>query len=82
MPLFDKLFTKIETYEEMSVTCLRSSKIHKVMRLIAKLPDGKIPRDEEFRFRTRAKVLTEKWQRMLDGGGWKEGDSKACSSLL
>jgi hypothetical protein len=73
MPLLDKIFTKLETYEEMTVTCLRSSKIQKVMRLVAKLPDKKMLRDEEFQFRARARVLVEKWQQMLDDV--EKGDS-------
>ena len=74
MPLqaLDKIFTKIKTYEEMTVTSLCSSKIQKVMGVIAKLPDGKMLRDEEFQFRAHARVLVEKWQWMLDDDG-KEG---------
>jgi hypothetical protein len=51
-------------YEEMNVERLRSSKIQKVMYSIAKLPDE--ARGGEFRFRTRAMVLVQKWQVVLD----------------
>jgi hypothetical protein len=34
------------------------------MRHIAAAEDGKIPRDEEFKFRERAGELVEKWQRI------------------
>ncbi len=36
------------------------------MRHIAALPDEKIPRDEEFNFRARAKNLVEKWHQILN----------------
>jgi hypothetical protein len=36
------------------------------MRHIAALPDEKIPRDEEFSFRARAKNLVEKWHQILN----------------
>jgi hypothetical protein len=49
----------------MSVPNLRYSKITKVMRHIALLPDEKVPHDEEFKFRERAKRLVEKWNAML-----------------
>lgn len=41
------------------------SKIGKVMRHIAALTADKVPRDDEFKFRDRAKVLVDKWQRIL-----------------
>jgi len=53
----------------MSALCLRSSKIQKVMRLISELPDEKVPRDGQFRFRVRARMLVDKWQVMLDDAG-------------
>ena len=36
------------------------------MRHIAALDDGKIPRDDEFKFRTRAKDLVDKWHQILN----------------
>jgi len=36
------------------------------MRHIAALPEEKIPRDSEFRFRTRAKDLVDKWHQILN----------------
>jgi hypothetical protein len=41
------------------------SKIGKVMRHIAALPSEKVPRDDEFKFRERAKVLVDKWHQVL-----------------
>lgn len=44
------------------------SKIGKVMRHIISLPEGKIPdeSEEQYRFRERAKALTDKWQLILN----------------
>jgi len=36
------------------------------MRHIAALDDGKIPGDDEFNFRTRAKNLVDKWHQILN----------------
>ena len=41
------------------------SKIGKVMRHIHVLTDEKVPRDAEFKFRERAKVLVDKWHDIL-----------------
>ena len=35
------------------------------MRHIAALPAEKVPRDDEFKFRERAKVLVDKWHQIL-----------------
>ncbi|KAJ7683207.1 hypothetical protein B0H17DRAFT_1074379 [Mycena rosella] len=64
MPEFDALFTIIEQYQNMSVTYLTFSKIRKVMRRICFLHPNKVPRDDEFRFRDRAKVLMNQWHQL------------------
>jgi hypothetical protein len=42
------------------------SKIGKVMRHIAAPSQERIPRDSEFGFRDRAKILADRWQEVLD----------------
>jgi hypothetical protein len=44
---------------------LQYSKIGKVMRHIHLQPSDKIPRDDEFHFRSRAKALVDKWHVIL-----------------
>ena len=44
---------------------LQYSKIGKVMRHIHLQPLDKVPRDEEFQFRSRAKALVDKWHVIL-----------------
>ncbi|KAL7281370.1 hypothetical protein ACG7TL_004680 [Trametes sanguinea] len=48
------------------------SKIGKVMRHIYALSDDKVPRDDEFKFRERAKVLVDKWHDVLKANGAPE----------
>ncbi|KZS98561.1 hypothetical protein SISNIDRAFT_148144 [Sistotremastrum niveocremeum HHB9708] len=74
MPQFDQLFTTVENYENLSVKYLQFSKIGKVMRHIAALDASKVPRDDEFKIRSRAQQLVEKWHKMVD-------PSKAPGSL-
>lgn len=66
MPEIDQLFTVVENYNEMTIEQLQFSKIGKVMRHITAVPDERIPRDVEFRFRARAKSLVEKWHEILN----------------
>lgn len=83
MPELNDLFTKIEqhnmTLDQLSVRLdelsrlndipdrrLQFSKIGKVMRHIAKL--DAIPRDSEFKFRTRAQSLVDTWAKMAQAG--------------
>lgn len=51
---------------------MQFSKIGKVMRHIAALPQDKVPRDDDYHFRTRAKALVDKWHTIL--GASKSGD--------
>ncbi|KAF7289751.1 PWWP domain-containing protein [Mycena indigotica] len=67
MPSFDELFTAIESYEGMTVDYLTFSKIGKVMRHVNLLPEDRIPRDDEFKFRDRATALVAKWGVILNG---------------
>ena len=45
---------------------LQYSKIGKVMRHIHRQPLDKVPRDEEFQIRSRAKALVDKWDAILN----------------
>ncbi|KAJ6618992.1 hypothetical protein B0H10DRAFT_2027912 [Mycena sp. CBHHK59/15] len=65
LPMMDKLFTDIENYEMMTVEYLKYSKLHKVLRHVHLIDPKNIPRgDDEFKFRDRAGVLLDKWQRL------------------
>ncbi|KAB8237984.1 PWWP domain protein [Aspergillus alliaceus] len=57
-------FAKLENYQDLEVSIIRSTKINKVLKMIVKL--SSIPRDEEFQFRRRAVDLLSKWKTVLD----------------
>ncbi|KAF8149342.1 hypothetical protein B0H34DRAFT_785371 [Crassisporium funariophilum] len=79
MPEIDALFTTVEDYDGMTIEQLQYSKIGKVMRHIAALGDTKIPRDDEFKFRARAKDLVDKWHQILNAN--KPGNGSPTTSV-
>ncbi|KAI9061701.1 hypothetical protein FKP32DRAFT_1594220 [Trametes sanguinea] len=72
MPGLDQLFSTVESYDNMTIEYLTFSKIGKVMRHIYALSEDKVPRDDEFKFRERAKVLVDKWHDVLKANGAPE----------
>ncbi|OCH89065.1 hypothetical protein OBBRIDRAFT_779052 [Obba rivulosa] len=66
MPGLDRLFSTVESYEGMNIQYLQFSKIGKVMRHIYALTPEKVPLDDEYKFRDRAKALVDKWQGILN----------------
>ncbi|EIW83102.1 hypothetical protein CONPUDRAFT_89090 [Coniophora puteana RWD-64-598 SS2] len=78
MIALDQLFTTVEAYEhENIIQYLSFSKIGKVMRHIFALPPEKVPRDDEFKFRQRAKALVDKWHAILGGDKANENGTKS-----
>ncbi|KAI6021522.1 hypothetical protein BKA83DRAFT_162261 [Pisolithus microcarpus] len=68
MPGLDQLFTTVEKYEHPNLIDYLSScdtSPHCLWK--------KVPRDEEFHFRTRAKALVEKWHTIVDAKKAIEG---------
>jgi hypothetical protein len=64
---------KLEDYEDLEVSIIRTTKINKVLKALIKL--NTIPRDEEFKFRQRSMELLAKWSKIL--GSEPQDDSKA-----
>ncbi|KAI0779595.1 hypothetical protein C8Q74DRAFT_702710 [Fomes fomentarius] len=79
MPGLDQLFSTVETYPNMTMDCLLFSKIGKVMRHIHALPDDRVPRDDEFKFRERAKILVDKWHETLKSNGSSDAAKPATN---
>jgi hypothetical protein len=50
------------------------------MRHIAALDDGKIPGDDEFKFRIRAKNLVDKWHQILNANKPSTGSPAASTA--
>lgn len=80
MPTLDALFTTVESYDKISVQYLQFSKIGKVMRHITLLPDDKVPRDDEFKFRDRAKALVDQWHQVLNANKPNGSESGAAGT--
>ena len=59
MPEANQDLTQLETYPNLETAIIKTTKINKVLKGIAKIPD--IPREDEFMFKPRCKDLLEKW---------------------
>ncbi|KAF8868464.1 hypothetical protein BD779DRAFT_1676673 [Infundibulicybe gibba] len=75
MPALDNLFTTVEKYDKINIQYLQFSKIGKVMRHIAILPVERVPKNEQYNFRERAKALVDKWHQILNAN--KSGGSES-----
>ncbi|KAJ7633868.1 hypothetical protein DFH06DRAFT_1303285 [Mycena polygramma] len=82
MPAVDSLLATVEGYQNMNIEYLMFSKIGKVMRHITLLEPGKVPRDEEFKFRERAKALVDKWRNILNANKVTNGESAVVTESL
>ena len=73
MPICDEVFKHLEDYDEMTAEHLHFTKIAKVMRHIGNRVG--IPRQEEFQFQERAKILVMRWLRLLtaESGDYAKG---------
>ncbi|KAJ8696958.1 hypothetical protein PTI98_006777 [Pleurotus ostreatus] len=80
MPAMDDIFTTIENFPNMKPEYLQFSKLAKVMRLISSLEDGVLPLDGEFRFRSRATKLAEKWHYPLPTTNAPQADVASTGS--
>ena len=76
--------SELETYPDLEGSIIRTTKIHKVLRQMLKLPS--IPLDDEFHFKTRSVDLLAKWNETLSndpnggGAGDKDDDAKPEAS--
>ncbi|KKA26736.1 hypothetical protein TD95_000874 [Thielaviopsis punctulata] len=63
MPMMNEYLSKLESMIDMDVSIIRATKINKVMKAILKLES--IPRDSEFKFKSRAANLLVEWNKQL-----------------
>lgn len=63
MPAMAELFTRLEQHKDLEAMIIRKTKIHKVLKNIVRLE--KIPRDDEFHFKTRSTDLLTHWSNAL-----------------
>lgn len=64
MTAMSEHFTQLEDFHDLEAKIIRETKIHKVLRAIIKL--ASIPKDEEFKFKSRSKELLDIWDKTLD----------------
>ena len=57
-------FTKLEHYEDLEATLIRTTKIHKVLKAIVKL--SSIPKDEVYHFKRRSAAMLEIWNHRME----------------
>jgi hypothetical protein len=55
--------TMLENLKDLEVSIIRVTKINKVLKAILKLES--IPREDEFHFKDRSKVLLDQWTQLL-----------------
>ncbi|KAI9792575.1 MAG: hypothetical protein M1816_002095 [Peltula sp. TS41687] len=55
--------TKLESYDNLEFSMIRTTKINKVLKGIVKL--SSIPKDEEYRFRQRSYELIQTWNQLM-----------------
>lgn len=65
MKNMSEFISKLEGYSELEVSIIRSTKINKVLKAIIKL--NSIPKEEEFKFKSRSQTLLDKWNKLLAG---------------
>jgi hypothetical protein len=64
MEIYDVVLSAAESYDNFAAQYLEFSKLARVLRYMNALPDDKLPRNMEFRFRERAQALVDKWEGM------------------
>lgn len=80
MKAMSEHLAELETYADLEVGIIRTTKINKVLKGIIKL--ATIPREEEFSFKNRSIELLRKWKSLLESdlpskSAEKEGSSEA-----
>jgi hypothetical protein len=63
MKLMSDYVTKLEGFPDLEVSIIRATKINKVLKAILKLDN--IPKEDEFKFKSRSQVLLDKWNKLL-----------------
>ena len=63
---------ELEAYPDLESSIIRTTKIHKVLKAMIKLPS--IPLDEEYHFKDRSVALLGKWNEILSADTGHSGD--------
>ncbi len=66
MNMMSEYITKLEGFPDLEVSIIRATKINKVLKAILKIEN--IPKEPEFKFRSRSQLLLDKWNKLLADG--------------
>jgi len=69
---------ELEGYPDLEGSIIRTTKIHKVLKAMIKLPA--IPLDEDFKFKDRAHALLQKWNEILASDPGATGADKEAET--
>jgi len=58
-----EFISKLEGYADLEVSIIRLTKINKVLKAIIKL--SSIPKEGEYKFKSRSQTLLDKWNKLL-----------------
>ncbi|KUJ24040.1 uncharacterized protein LY89DRAFT_9818 [Mollisia scopiformis] len=75
MKSMSEFVSKLEGYADLEVSIIRATKINKVLKAILKMPS--IPKEEEFKFKTRSQSLLDKWNKLLAS---EQGEPEATTA--
>ncbi|KAL9084040.1 MAG: hypothetical protein Q9165_008241 [Trypethelium subeluteriae] len=65
METMNDFFTQLESYADLELSILKTTKIHKVLKAILKL--SSIPKEDEYHFMDRSNRLLQGWNKVLVG---------------
>jgi hypothetical protein len=74
MPETNEKLTQLECYPDLEVSILKATKINKVLKGILKLSD--IPREDEFRIKSRCSELSAKWTLTIQAAAEDEDEDE------
>src|SRR5690348_4941494 len=77
MKLMSDYVAKLEGFPDLEVSIIRSTKINKVLKAILKLDN--IPKEDEYKFKSRSQVLLDKWNKLLAVDGTPAAEVNGAS---
>jgi hypothetical protein len=79
MPQMNENLSQLETYPDLETSIIKATKINKVLKGVLKLAD--IPREEEFKFKSRCTALLGKWTTAMSVEDSAPGEPAATNGV-
>lgn len=80
MPQMNENLSQLETYPDLETSIIKATKINKVLKGVLKLVD--IPREEEFKFKSRCTELLGKWTTAMSAEDSTPGEPAATNGVV